>query len=110
MTEPSLLPDDSTRHPARLAAAQPGWTVTGHGPLIAPLPVASVDPLTAAYCATRAAYAIEAAEAAAATDGRGARRWLACAAAWQSLAVQLATVSGLWPRDTDDDRGDRYRR
>jgi hypothetical protein len=64
-------------------------------------PVGPAQPLTAAYCAERAAAAIHTAE----TAPLGPQEsWLLCAERWHALAVAMATNLITRPRDPDDAR------
>lgn len=75
----------------------------GHGLTSGPAPTA-MAPLTAAYCAERAAAAIGEAERAV-SNHYDLRRWLAAARHWQGLAVALATHPAMSrPREPSNDR------
>lgn len=65
-------------------------------------PLGAADPLSAAYCAERAAAAIHAAEHA--DDPARVDVLLGCAGRWRDLAEKLATHPAMSrPRDRDND-------
>lgn len=70
-----------------------------------PPPVGAAAPLTAAYCAERAAYAIHLAEAAPFGPNE---IWLQSATAWHALAAAMATHQAM-ARPRDPDNNDRRR-
>jgi hypothetical protein len=90
--------EDTTTLGDVIAAGAAALTGRPQLPRLPVPPVGAAEPLTAAYCAERAAYAIHWAEISSTAD------WLSVADQWRRLAEAMATSTALArPRDPNTD-------